>query len=143
MGKDRHDDDLTRFEEDATHVVGEGSARTETSSAQDDLKLPGYQVIEKLGSGGMGQVFLARQLEPVDRQVAIKLIQQRIRSAASEVRFLVERQALAQMHHPAIAQIFEAGTNPDGYPYFAMEYVPGETLIEFCGRHRLSLRERL
>lgn len=143
MSDDRRDDDLTRLEEDATHIFDKDGNDSGAESADDVLKLPGFRVIKKLGSGGMGQVFLARQLEPVDRQVAIKLIQQRIRSVASEVRFLVERQALAQMHHPAIAQIFEAGTNPDGYPYFAMEYVQGQTLMAFCSHHRLNLRERL
>ncbi len=143
MNNDRRDDDHTRIEEDATRALGESDNETEAGSADDELKLPGYRVIHKLGSGGMGQVFLAQQYEPVERQVAIKLIQKRIRSATSEVRFLVERQAMAQMNHPAIAQIFEAGTNPDGYPYFAMEYVPGQTLTEFSTKHRLGLRERL
>ena len=108
-----------------------------------ELKMPGYQVLHQLGSGGMGTVFLARQIEPVDRQVAIKLIQRRIRNPAGEVHFLIERQALAQMQHPAIAQIFEAGTNPDGFPYFAMEYVPGEPLLAFCNSHQLDINARL
>ncbi|RFF29646.1 serine/threonine protein kinase [Wenzhouxiangella sediminis] len=144
MSEDRRNDDRTRVDDDATRALDEKSPHSSRSVAPDDeLKLPGYRVVEKLGSGGMGQVFLAQQLEPVERMVAVKLIQQKIRSATSEVRFLVERQAMAQMNHPAIAQIFEAGTNPDGYPYFAMEYVPGETLTEFCTKHRLDLRERL
>ncbi|WP_376697266.1 protein kinase domain-containing protein [Wenzhouxiangella sp. EGI_FJ10305] len=143
MSNDRRDDDRTYLEEDATRALSEDDRDHNTQSADDELKLPGYRVIDKLGSGGMGQVFLAQQYEPVERQVALKLIQHKIRSATSEVRFLVERQAMAQMNHPAIAQIFEAGTNPDGYPYFAMEYVPGQTLTEFCTKHRLGLRERL
>lgn len=143
MSHDQRDQDRTRLEEDATRALDEAAGETGQGAADEELKLPGYRVIRKLGSGGMGQVFLAQQLEPVERQVAIKLIQRKIRSASSEVRFLVERQALAQMHHPAIAQIFEAGTNPDGYPYFAMEYVPGQILTEFCIDNRLGLRERL
>lgn len=143
MSEDRRDDDRTHFDEGPTRAQRGDAGDAGSGGADDELKLPGYRVIEKLGSGGMGQVFLAQQFEPVERQVAIKLIQQKIRSATSEARFLVERQALAQMHHPAIAQIFEAGANPDGYPYFAMEYVPGHTLTEFCSRHRLGLRERL
>lgn len=136
MSEDRRDEDPTR-------ALGGDAGDFEAGGADDELKLPGYRVIEKLGSGGMGQVFLAQQFKPVHRQVAIKLILQKIRSSISEARFLVERQALAQMHHPAIAQIFEAGANPDGYPYFAMEYVPGQTLTAFCAEHRLGLRERL
>jgi non-specific serine/threonine protein kinase/serine/threonine-protein kinase len=137
------DEDRTRIDDDATRAEGVDDGDASSAGPDDTLKLPGYRVIDQLGSGGMGQVFLAQQLEPVERQVAIKLIQKRIRNARTEVRFLVERQALAEMNHPAIAQIFEAGTNPDGYPYFAMEYVSGQTLIEFCKAQRLGLRERL
>ncbi|MBS3744758.1 MAG: serine/threonine protein kinase [Wenzhouxiangellaceae bacterium] len=130
-------------DEDATSLLTKFEGAPEDETGDAELKLPGYKVLQQLGSGGMGMVFLARQLEPVDRQVAVKLIQHRIRNPASEVHFLVERQALAQMQHPAIAQIFEAGTNPDGFPYFAMEYVPGEPLLEFCDQHRLDIHARL
>lgn len=138
---DGHDD--PGRDEDATSLLTEFECAPEGESGDAELKLPGYKVLQQLGIGGMGMVFLARQLEPVDRRVAIKLIQHRIRNPASEVHFLVERQALAQMQHPAIAQIFEAGTNPDGFPYFAMEYVPGEPLLEFCDQHRLDIHARL
>jgi len=124
---------------DATQV----EPGVEAAGADETLKLPGFRVLRELGSGGMGRVFLARQLEPVERDVAVKLVKARLRGAAGEARFLVERQALAQMHHPAIAQIFEAGTNPDGYPYFAMEYVRGEPLLEFCNGRRLGIGARL
>jgi len=147
MGNDKPDSDNPREprdeDEDATSLLTEFDARPAAEDDDDELKLPGYEVLRRLGSGGMGLVFLARQIEPVDRRVAIKLIQRRIRNPASEVHFLVERQALAQMQHPAIAQIFEAGTNPDGFPYFAMEYVPGESLLEFCNSHKLDIRARL
>jgi len=133
--RDQHDD--------VTSLSTEFDAGAEADDAEDELKMPGYQVLRQLGSGGMGTVFLARQVEPVDRQVAIKLIQRRIRNPAAEVHFLIERQALAQMQHPAIAQIFEAGTNPDGFPYFAMEYVPGEPLLAFCNSHQLDIDARL
>jgi len=147
MGNDKSDADNPRdrrdTDEDATSLLTEFDARPAVEDDEDELKLPGYQVLRQLGSGGMGLVFLARQIEPVDRQVAIKLIRRRIRNPAGEVHFLVERQALAQMQHPAIAQIFEAGTNPDGFPYFAMEYVPGEAVLEFCNNHKLDIRARL
>ncbi|MEX2499814.1 MAG: serine/threonine-protein kinase [Wenzhouxiangellaceae bacterium] len=128
-------------EDEATSLLTEYQGQND--DGDDELKLPGYEVIRQLGSGGMGVVFLARQIEPVDRHVAIKLIQRRLRNPDSEVHFLVERQALAQMQHPAIAQIHEAGTNPDGFPYFAMEYVAGEPLLEFCNNNRLDVRARL
>src|SRR5690625_485114 len=143
MGDKQHDDDLIHPDEDATRVLGQDADNNDIEDAPGELKLPGYRDLKKLGRGGMGQAFLAHQYDPVDRQVAVKLIRKKIRSVTSEVRFLVERQALAQMSHPAIAQIFEAGTNPDGYPYFVMEYVPGQTLMSFCNQHRLSLHERL
>ncbi len=143
MGNDPQDNDRLGCDDEATYLHEEEADIGHDGDAGEILKLPGYQVIRELGSGGMGQVFLARQLEPVDREVAIKLIHRKIRSPASEVRFLVERQALAQMRHPAIAQIYEAGTNPDGFPYFAMEYVPGLPLGEFCDEHRLDLTQRL
>lgn len=134
-GRSSHDDE-------ATSLLSDHRERNHDSD-DDELKLPGFEVVRQLGSGGMGVVFLARQIEPVDRHVAIKLIQHKLRNPASEVHFLVERQALAQMQHPAIAQIHEAGTNPDGFPYFAMEYVPGEPLLEFCNNNRLDIRARL
>ena len=117
---------------------GDGSDNSVTN-----LKLPGYRVIRELGKGGMGQVFLALQTEPVEREVAIKLILNRFRNSLNEQRFQVERQALAEMRHPAIAQIYDAGTNPDGFPYFAMEYVSGLPLMQFCSRYKLNLSQRL
>lgn len=138
MNNDRSDDSSR---DDATQLLS--GAENSVPEQDVELNLPGYQIIRPLGSGGMGQVFLARQTEPVDREVAIKLIRKQIRNPITEVRFLVERQALAQMHHPAIAQIYDAGTNPDGFPYFVMEYVRGQPLDTFCKEQRLSLRERL
>ncbi len=143
MSNDPRDNDQQGGEDEVTHLFDDGQIHASEGEVGEALKLPGYQVIRELGAGGMGQVFLARQLEPVDREVAIKLIRHKIRTPASEVRFLVERQALAQMRHPAIAQIYEAGTNPDGYPYFAMEFVPGLPVNEFCDQNQLDLGERL
>ncbi len=108
-----------------------------------ELELERYQLVRELGRGGMGLVFLARQTEPVEREVALKLIRRRVLNPSTLARFEVERQALAQMQHPAIAQVFDAGTTSEGYPYFAMEYVDGIALDAFCRDHRLSLFERL
>ncbi|MCC5863748.1 MAG: serine/threonine protein kinase [Wenzhouxiangella sp.] len=119
------------------------SADPTEKAGKQGLRLAGFRIERELGRGGMGQVFLARQLEPVERDVAIKVILQQMRNPATEQRFLVERQALAQMYHPAIAQIFDAGKTADGFPYFVMEYVPGQPLDRFCAEHRLSLHERL
>ena len=102
-----------------------------------------YKLLQRLGEGGMGEVWLAEQTEAVHRQVAIKVIKAGMDSAQVIARFEAERQALAIMDHPAIATVFDGGTTPQGRPYFAMEYVRGELITTYCDRHRLSTAERL
>jgi non-specific serine/threonine protein kinase/serine/threonine-protein kinase len=102
-----------------------------------------YRLLQRLGEGGMGEVWLAEQTEPVRRQVALKVIKAGMDSAQVVARFEAERQALALMDHPAIASVFDGGTTPQGRPYFAMEYVKGEPITAYCDRHLLSTRERL
>lgn len=102
-----------------------------------------YQLIERLGEGGMGEVWLAEQRHPVRRRVALKLIKAGMNSREVVARFESERQALALMNHPSIAKVFDAGATRDGLPYFAMEYVAGEPITEFCDKRRLNMRERL
>ena len=84
-----------------------------------------YRLIRKIGEGGMGQVWLAEQSAPVERQVALKLIRAGFYDAALLQRFQEERQSLALMDHPAIAKVFDAGATAAGQPYFVMEYVAG------------------
>ncbi len=91
----------------------------------------------------MGEVWLAEQLRPVRRQVAIKIVKAGMDTAQVVARFEAERQALAVMDHPAIAKVFDGGTTPEGRPYFAMEYVRGEAITSYCDRQRLSIHERL
>lgn len=102
-----------------------------------------YTLIRKLGEGGMGQVWLAEQSEPIRRQVALKLIRSGIFDDALLRRFQAERQSLALMDHPAIAKVFDAGATPEGQPYFVMEYVPGEPITAYCDRRKLTISERL
>jgi len=102
-----------------------------------------YQLIRKLGEGGMGQVWLAEQTAPLQRQVALKLIKVGRYDDSVLQRFYAERQSLAIMEHPAIAKVFDAGATPDGQPYFVMEYVPGVPITDYCDRKRLRIRERL
>jgi WD40 repeat protein/serine/threonine protein kinase len=102
-----------------------------------------FQLIRELGAGGMGQVWLAEQNEPVRRRVAIKLIKAGMYDETVVNRFRSERQSLAMMDHPAIAKVFEAGATPQGQPYLVMEYVPGLPITEYCDEHRLGIRERL
>lgn len=82
-----------------------------------------YRVVALLGEGGMGVVYLAEQSEPLRRRVALKVVRERLDSREAIARFEAERQALALMSHPAIAQLFDAGTTDNGRPYFAMEPV--------------------
>jgi non-specific serine/threonine protein kinase/serine/threonine-protein kinase len=102
-----------------------------------------YQLLEVIGEGGMGQVWLAEQKYPVRRRVAIKLIKVGMDTREVVARFESERQALALMDHPAIAKVFEAGSTPTGRPYFAMEYVAGMPITSYCDKHRLTLRQRM
>ena len=120
-----------------------------TLAADGDATLPPgaqlgrYRIESLLGRGGMGEVYRAQQLEPVRRTVALKRLHARRLDARHLAYFEIERQLLAQMKHPAIAQVFDAGTTPDGHPYFAMEFIEGEPLTRFCEQRRLPLRERL
>ena len=102
-----------------------------------------YRTLERLGEGGMGEVWLAEQTHPVQRRVALKVIKSGLDSAQVVARFEAERQALALMDHPAIARVFDAGSTSQGRPYFAMEYVRGKSITTYCDRERLSIAERL
>jgi eukaryotic-like serine/threonine-protein kinase len=102
-----------------------------------------FELVRKLGEGGMGQVWLAEQVAPVRRQVAVKLIKAGMYDEAVVQRFQSERQSLAIMDHPAIAKVFDAGTTPQGQPYLVMEYVPGLPITDYCDRHKLSIEDRL
>jgi len=102
-----------------------------------------YRLRQKIGEGGMAEVWVAEQIAPIHREVAIKLIRTGMDSKAMVARFDSERQALALMEHPAIAKVFEAGSTPQGQPYFVMEYVPGLPITTYCDKNLLTIRERL
>ncbi len=115
-----------------------------TDSADSAVKVIGpYHLVRRLGEGGMGEVWLAEQKEPVRRRVALKLIKAGLSTREAMARFDSERQALALMDHPAIAKVFDAGATSQGTPYFVMEYVAGVPITEYCDRHKLNTRERL
>src|SRR5215208_7836289 len=102
-----------------------------------------YKLLEKLGEGGFGAVYVAEQKEPVKRRVALKIIKLGMDTKQVIARFEAERQALAIMDHPNIAKVFDAGAADSGRPYFVMELVKGEPITEFCDRNQLPPRERL
>jgi serine/threonine protein kinase/Tfp pilus assembly protein PilF len=102
-----------------------------------------FRLVRRLGEGGMGQVWLAEQTSPVQRQVALKLIKAGMYDEAVVQRFQSERQSLAIMDHPAIAKVFDAGATPQGQPYFVMEYVSGLPITEYCDQKKLKISDRL
>jgi serine/threonine protein kinase len=137
------------------HCEGPGSNRDE--SAQSPARAAGpeplpqgpgtlvgpYKLLQQIGKGGMGVVYLAEQQEPVRRQVALKVIKPGMDGQQVIARFEAERQALALMDHPHIARVFEAGTTAAGRPFFVMELVKGVPLTRYCDEARLSVRQRL
>jgi serine/threonine protein kinase len=102
-----------------------------------------YRLIELIGEGGFGMVWLAERREPMVQRVAIKTLKPGLDTRAVIARFEQERQALALMDHPNVARVFDAGAAENGRPYFVMEYVKGDTITEFCDKHTLGVRERL
>ncbi|MFO0914205.1 MAG: serine/threonine-protein kinase [Pirellulales bacterium] len=106
-------------------------------------RIGAYRLLEEIGEGGMGIVYLAEQIAPVQRQVALKLIKPGMDSQQVVARFEAERQTLSIMEHPNIAQVFEAGTTESGRPFFAMELVRGAPITDFCDQRRLPVDERL
>lgn len=102
-----------------------------------------YKLIEEIGEGGMGSVFMAQQTEPVKRAVAVKVIKAGMDSKAVLARFEAERQALAMMDHPNIARVLDAGTTEGGRSYFVMELVKGVPITQFCDERKLTPRQRL
>ena len=106
-------------------------------------RIGAYRLLEKLGEGGFGAVWLAEQTLPVQRRVALKIIRLGMNSEEVIARFAQERQALALMDHPGIAKVFDAGATPFGRPYFVMEFVDGVPIHEYCDDQLLTVRARL
>lgn len=134
-------DDLAPTENLATRLQ-------DAPTAPDGTLAPGarlgrYRIETLLGRGGMGEVYRAAQLEPVRREVALKLMRVQRLQARHLAWFEVERQVLAQMRHPAIAQIYDAGTTEEGYPFFAMELTDGSPITRYCRDQRLPLDARV
>jgi serine/threonine protein kinase/formylglycine-generating enzyme required for sulfatase activity len=102
-----------------------------------------YRILDVLGEGGMGTVYLAEQKEPVRRRAAVKVVKLGMDSKAVLARFEAERKALAMMEHHCIATVFDAGLTAQGQPWFAMEYVKGIPITEYCDRNKVGLRERI
>jgi eukaryotic-like serine/threonine-protein kinase len=125
--------------------VGTGESRTQTidkaAAGGDDFGR--YQIVRPIGEGGMGTVYLAEQRDPIRRLVALKVVKLGMDTSQVLARFDNERQALAMMDHPNIAQIFDAGATTRGRPYFVMEYIDGVPITKYCDRKRMTTSERL
>jgi serine/threonine protein kinase len=128
------DDELPRTP--AATVIGDAAVRV-------GIVIGSYKLIEQIGEGGFGLVFVAEQQKPVRRRVALKVIKPGMDTHEVITRFEAERQALALMDHPNIARVLDAGTTDSGRPYFVMELVHGIPITEYCDRNRLTPGERL
>ena len=119
-------------------------ARSEvTAGEKPGDRIGHYKLLQQIGEGGCGVVFMAEQEEPVRRRVALKIIKPGMDTKSVIARFEAERQALALMDHPNIARMFDAGATESGRPYFVMELVRGIKITEYCDEHSLTTQERL
>jgi len=126
-------------------LKGKANIATEDSSFIEgpDTKINHYELLELIGEGGMGLVYLAQQKEPVKRKVALKIVKLGLDTKQVVARFEAERQTLALLEHPNIAHVFDAGTTDSGRPYFVMEYVKGKSITKYCDEKKLSIEKRL
>ncbi len=134
------------LEHGETEVAGATVGPTEpgaNGAAGKGDRIGPYRLLQKVGEGGMGEVWEAEQVSPIRRRVALKIIKRGMDTAQVVARFEAERQALAMMDHPAVAKVFDAGQTPGGRPFFAMEYVRGVPITEHCDRHKLATVDRL
>ncbi|MEZ5443339.1 MAG: serine/threonine-protein kinase [Lysobacterales bacterium] len=136
---------LAAAEADQTRSDAEAAAAPMATAVARAMpeRIGPFKVKRILGEGGMGAVYLGEQLQPVRREVALKVIHASLRSPVALARFDAERQAMARLSHPNVAALYEAGTTSDGFPYFAMEYLPGATLVQYCDMNRLDIHERV
>lgn len=139
---------LSSFEETGAFTPNDSQVQprkeTETTDSLLGTMLGGkYKILEKIGLGGMGAVYVAEQSQPIRRKVAIKIIKPGMDSTQVLSRFEVERHALALMDHPNIARVLDGGMTDVQRPYFVMEYVKGEPLTDFCDSQQLTVKDRL
>ena len=125
-----------------TEVLGRAALLATTTEKPGD-RIGRYKLLEKIGEGGCGVVYMAEQEEPVRRRVALKIIKLGMDTKSVIARFEAERQALAMMDHPNIAKVLDAGATDAGRPYFVMELVRGIRITEYCDQNNLSTTKRL
>jgi serine/threonine protein kinase len=125
-------------------IVEQGLRHNPLEENLTGKKIDDYFVLDKLGEGGMGAVFLAEHCgQGFSQRVALKLIKRGMDTNAVLGRFLMERQILANLEHPNIARLYGGGSTTDGLPYFVMEYVEGESIRDFCDNQQFDINDRL
>ncbi len=120
------------------NTVRNPDAPMKTEQAGDTIGR--YKLLQRIGEGGMGVVYMAEQQEPIRLRVALKIIKLGMDTQQVVARFEAERQALAMMDHPHIARVLDGGCTETGRPYFVMELVKGQTITKYCDEHQLSIR---
>jgi WD40 repeat protein len=133
----------TESKKEYKEIITRTKTLKEDQQARPTENIGPYKILEVIGSGGLGTVYLAQQEKPIKRKVALKIIKPGMNSEEIIARFESEQQALALMNHPNIAQVYGSGSTEQGYPYFVMEYVPGLPITEYCDRHKMTTQERL
>lgn len=136
-------DELLRYHKTNDDLLDTPPIQSLSTPADAIPSIDGYSVHQRIGEGGFGIVYHASQLEPLRREVALKVLKAGMDTAQVLQRFHAERQVLAAMSHPSIASVYDAGTSHQGRPYFAMELVYGDPIDEFCDAHQLSIPQRL
>ncbi len=139
----RHEDQGKPDRKTRARQAAQSTATAEMDRTKHLERIGPYKILQEVGEGGMGVVYLAEQTEPIQRRVALKLIKLGMDTKQVIARFETERQALALMNHPNVAKVLDAGATEKGRPYFVMEYVKGESITAYCDRHRLTTKERL
>ena len=116
---------------------------SQKSAPSEKPRIAGYKLLEPIGEGAFADVYMADQLTPVRRRIAVKVLKLGMDTKQVVARFNIEQQAMAMMDHPSIARVHEAGSTDQGRPYFSMELVPGEPIVSFCDHQQTTVRERL
>ncbi len=127
----------------ADYVPGDSSMNSAPLGVQEGDAIGRYKLLQRIGEGGFGVVFMAQQSRPLKRKVALKIIKLGMDTKQVVARFEAERQALAMMNHPNIARVLDGGATKSGRPYFVMELVRGEPITKYCDRKKLKTSERL
>ena len=137
---------LLAAHEEAGEFLSSPTGSNELAVSPDEQpgqRIGRYKLLQSIGEGGFGTVWMAEQEAPVRRQVALKIIKRGMDTAQVVARFEAERQALALMDHPSIAKVFDGGETPAGQPFFVMELVRGVPITTFCDEQHLDSRQRL